>query len=297
MKKLRFHYDMELMFSNPVAEHHFVFRCLPAEDRQQRCYGLTCEIEPSGGVLELTDGFGNRTCVGESMEPHDSLRVHVAGTVFVDRSLAGEKADNAHALFRFPSAYTMADRRVREFLEDAKKAWKPGNFQGSGSVGSVREGGEFWGPKDERSLDFLLYLMNLLYSYFSYVPGKTDVTTTAAQALEGGGGVCQDYAHIFLSMCRLMGFPARYVAGMMVGEGATHAWTEVWTDGAWIGFDPTNNRLAGDDYIKLSHGRDFGDCTIDKGCFKGFAAQKQNIHVKVEESYGEDCGFRRSSGR
>ena len=103
------------------------------------------------------------------------------------------------------------------------------------------------------------------------------------QALEGGGGVCQDYAHIFLALCRLMGIPARYVAGMMVGEGATHAWTEVWILGAWIGFDPTNNRLAGDHYIKLSHGRDFGDCTIDKGCFKGFAAQKQNIYVKVEE--------------
>ena len=129
MKKLRFHYDMELMFSNPVAEHHFVFRCLPAEDRQQRCYGLTCEIEPSGGVLELTDGFGNRTCVGESMEPHDSLRVHVAGTVFVDRSLAGEKADNAHALFRFPSAYTMADRGCGSFWRTRRRPGSRGIFR------------------------------------------------------------------------------------------------------------------------------------------------------------------------
>lgn len=278
---------MELTFSAPVTEHHFVFRCLPMEDRQQRCYGLEYSIEPSGRILELTDGFGNRTCVGEAMGFHDSLRVRASGTVFVDRSQEGEKAAAAHPLFRFPSAYTMADERLRRFLGDARKAWRSGDISGAKTSGADRgravenTGCQGMGPVQSR--DFLEYLMNTLYSYFSYVPGKTDVTTTAAQALEGGGGVCQDYAHIFLALCRLMGIPARYVAGMMVGEGATHAWTEVWILGAWIGFDPTNNRLVGDHYIKLSHGRDFGDCTIDKGCFKGFAAQKQNIYVKVEE--------------
>ncbi len=270
---------MELTFSAPVTEHHFVFRCLPMEDRQQRCYGLEYSIEPSGRILELTDGFSNRTCVGEAMEFHDSLRVRACGTVFVDRSQEGEKAAAAHPLFRFPSVYTVADEGLRRFLEDTKRAWGSGGLSGTNTS---KAGGER-AVEPGRSREFLVYLMNTLYSYFSYVPGKTDVTTTAAQALEGGGGVCQDYAHIFLALCRLMGIPARYVAGMMVGEGATHAWTEVWILGAWIGFDPTNNRLAGDQYIKLSHGRDFGDCTIDKGCFKGFAAQKQNIYVKVEE--------------
>lgn len=270
---------MELTFSAPVTEHHFVFRCLPMEDRQQRCYGLEYSIEPSGRILELTDGLGNRTCVGEAMGFHDSLRVRASGTVFVDRSQEGEKAAAAHPLFRFPSVYTVADEGLRRFLEDTKRAWGSGGLSGTNTS---KAGGER-AVEPGRSREFLVYLMNTLYSYFSYVPGKTDVTTTAAQALEGGGGVCQDYAHIFLALCRLMGFPARYVAGMMVGEGATHAWTEVWIFGAWIGFDPTNNRLVGDHYIKLSHGRDFGDCTIDKGCFKGFAAQKQNIYVKVEE--------------
>ncbi len=279
---------MELTFSNPVAEHHYVFRCFPMEDRQQRCYGLRYSIEPSGRLLELSDGFGNRTCVGEAMEAHDSLKVQVSGTVFVDRSEAGERADSVHPLFRFPSVYTMPDERLRRYLEDAKKAWESKSFSGAGTSEAGRA--DAVGGKESRGSvggrmgrDFLVYLMNTLYSYFSYVPGKTDVSTTAAKALEGGGGVCQDYAHIFLALCRLAGFPARYVAGMMVGEGATHAWAEVWIDGAWVGFDPTNNRMAGDSYIKLSHGRDFGDCTIDKGCFKGFAAQKQNIYVKVEE--------------
>lgn len=266
MKKLKFHYEMELSFDMPVAEHHFVFRCLPMEDGAQRCYGLCYGIEPAGPVLEGRDGFGNRTCVGEAMAPHDGLKVWSGGWVFVDRGAGREEA--LHPMFSFPSSYTMPDQGLWQYF---------------GRIGGrAKEGGQ----RPEGDLRMPMRMMDCLYQDFSYVPGKTSVATTAAQALAGGEGVCQDYAHIFLALCRMAGYPARYVAGMMEGEGATHAWTEVWDGGMWIGLDPTHNRLADDGYIKLSHGRDFGDCTVDKGCFKGFASQKQNIYVKVEESYG-----------
>ncbi len=70
---------------------------------------------------------------------------------------------------------------------------------------------------------------------------------------------------------------------MMLGEGASHAWVEVWVNGMWVGIDPTNNRLTDETYIKLTHGRDFGDGAIDRGRFLGFAGQTQKILVKVEE--------------
>lgn len=260
MKKLRFHYEMQLTFDRAVSEHHFLFRFLPMKGNGQDCYGLRYGIEPSGCIHELTDGFGNRTCAGEAMEPHSSLKVWAEGTVFVDRSKAVK--EECHPLFSFPSAYTKADEALGRYLEER------------------RQEGEKEGKSDK---EFLMFLMNRLYQDFSYVPGKTDVTTTAAEAWAGGAGVCQDYAHIFLALCRLYGYPGRYVAGMMVGEGATHAWTEIYVDGSWVGFDPTNNCLADDNYIKLSHGRDFGDCTVDRGCFKGFASQQQNIYVKVDD--------------
>lgn len=251
---------MELMFDAPVTEHHYVFRCLPVSDQRQQCYGLTFGIEPSGMIHEGIDGFGNRICGGEALAPHDSLKVWAEGTVFVDRSRIIR--EEMHPLFRFPSPYTGTDEALREYLRECRTQ----------AICDRAEGTEF--P---------VYLMDCLYRDFSYKPGTTDVTTTAAQAWAGRQGVCQDYAHIFLSLCRLAGYPARYVAGMMVGEGATHAWTEVYADGGWTGFDPTHNRLADDNYIKLSHGRDFGDCTIDRGCFRGFASQRQNIYVKVED--------------
>lgn len=90
-----------------------------------------------------------------------------------------------------------------------------------------------------------------------------------------GCGVCQDYAHILTALCRAAGIAARYAAGMMTGEGASHAWTEVWDGQFWHGLDPTHNCLVDERYIKLSHGRDFMDAAVDRGCFLGTASSRQ----------------------
>lgn len=263
MKKLTFRYEMQLAFEHTVTEHHFQFRCLPYLNGIQHSYGERLWIEPAGSIREMTDGFGNRVIAGESMEAHESLNLQAEGTVFVD--LTARRKEELHPLFLFPSDYTRPGGNVKRFFEEMR-----GKFQNSQK-------------EDVREFSFACFLMHELYGWFSYVPGKTSVKTTAEEALTGGEGVCQDYAHIFIALCRMAGIPARYAAGMMVGEGATHAWAEVWTDGSWIGMDPTHDCLAGEEYIKLSHGRDFGDCPVDRGCFKGFTAQNQKIYVKVED--------------
>ena len=61
----------------------------------------------------------------------------------------------------------------------------------------------------------------------SYEYGHTGVDTTAAEALAGGVGVCQDQAHVMLAMCRSVGVRARYVSGHLIGQGGTHAWVEI----------------------------------------------------------------------
>ena len=77
--------------------------------------------------------------------------------------------------------------------------------------------------------------------------------------------------------------PARYVVGMMLGEGASHAWVEAFCRGYWYGFDPTNNKLVNDEYIKVSYGRDSSDCPVIKGNFYGNGIQTQKEEVSVEE--------------
>lgn len=112
-----------------------------------------------------------------------------------------------------------------------------------------------------------------VFEHTRYVPDVTTVATTAAQAFAQGTGVCQDYAHIMLSLCRLCGLAARYVSGHLLGEGGTHAWVEVigdpMPDGTapvW-GFDPTHRRATTLSYVFVAAGRDFADVTPTSGCF------------------------------
>ena len=109
-----------------------------------------------------------------------------------------------------------------------------------------------------------------------YRHGVTGVRTTAAEALAAGAGVCQDYAHVMLALCRLCALPARYVSGQLVGEGGSHAWVEVLlptTDGSSssiaVAYDPTNNRRAGSRYLTVAVGRDYVDVAPTYGTFSG----------------------------
>ena len=123
--------------------------------------------------------------------------------------------------------------------------------------------------------------MDIFRSFFSYRSGATDVRTCAEDAIALGCGVCQDYAQLLLGLLRAAGIPARYVAGLFEGEGSTHAWVEYYDGSCWHGVDPTRNRRVAADSIKLSHGRDSGDCQVDRGTFKGGADQLQTVYMKV----------------
>lgn len=125
--------------------------------------------------------------------------------------------------------------------------------------------------------------MRRLYQDFHYEQGVTDISTTAEEALLLGKGVCQDYSHIMLSLCRMERIPSRYVVGMLMGEGLSHAWVEICSDGHWIALDPTNNLVVDTQHIKISSGRDYQDCIINQGVFTGFASQVQHIQVSVKE--------------
>lgn len=269
MKRLRFCYEMRLSFDQEVWDHHFLIRCRPMENGQQHRESMSVKIEPADFVTEVTDGFGNEGYAGSVRKPHGGLSVTAEGIVRVDQTGG---TDGLHSMYRFPSAFTMPDEGIRRFWREIFE--KPGKVPKA--CQGIRKGCGI-------SREDLVYMMNRLYGRFVYAPGTTTVRTTAAEALGAGRGVCQDYAHVFISLSRLAGVPARYAAGMMLGEGASHAWVELWQDGRWQGFDPTNNRLVDETYIKLTHGRDFGDGSIDRGRFLGFAGQSQKVRVSVEE--------------
>ncbi|HUQ39958.1 MAG TPA: transglutaminase family protein [Acidimicrobiales bacterium] len=125
-----------------------------------------------------------------------------------------------------------------------------------------------------------------VHESLTYEWGITGIRTTAAEALAGGRGVCQDYAHIMLSVCRQVGIPARYVSGHLIGEGGSHAWVEVlrpisarrWMVEAW---DPTHDALVGDRHITIAVGRDYADVPMMSGSFDGSGTGTLTAHKRV----------------
>jgi transglutaminase-like putative cysteine protease len=134
-------------------------------------------------------------------------------------------------------------------------------------------------------------LMHTVHNRFTYQKGVTTAASPITEILEHNGGVCQDFAHLLIGLARVLGIPARYVSGCIHrdnesirGHAQTHAWCEMFFPSrGWIGFDPTNNCLVGDFFIKIAHGRDFRDVTPNKGVFRGAARETIAVGVHVEE--------------
>ena len=106
-------------------------------------------------------------------------------------------------------------------------------------------------------------------------------------ALHLGKGVCQDYAHILLTLLRLLNVPARYVSGHLVGEGAPHAWVEAFIergpdDTEIIGYDPTHARRVRLDYLTVAVGRDFADVSPTSGSYGGPALGRLSASKQAE---------------
>jgi len=118
-------------------------------------------------------------------------------------------------------------------------------------------------------------LCTYVHEAIRFESGVTSVATTAAEALAGGRGVCQDSAHVMIALCRAAGLPARYVSGHLVGEGATHAWVEVIVahpSGARaVAFDPSTGRQIDRSYLTVATGRDYADVAPTSGTYLGAA--------------------------
>jgi transglutaminase-like putative cysteine protease len=131
-----------------------------------------------------------------------------------------------------------------------------------------------------------------VHEAITYEYGVTSVTTTAAEALAGGRGVCQDSAHVMIALCRAAGLPARYVSGHLLGEGGTHAWVEAVVPSApgdsgaagarAVAFDPCNGRRAGRSYLTIATGRDYADVAPTSGTYVGVASGTLTATKRVE---------------
>lgn len=143
-------------------------------------------------------------------------------------------------------------------------------------------------------VDALRALCSEIFSAFAFDPTASDVTTPLDDVIAGRHGVCQDFAHLALAVCRRRGLPARYVSGYIetdppegearsIGADASHAWVSVWVpDLGWVDFDPTNDQLPPTRHVTVAWGRDYGDVAPVRGVVIGpSATQSMTVSVDV----------------
>jgi transglutaminase-like putative cysteine protease len=148
-------------------------------------------------------------------------------------------------------------------------------------------------PAGRPWLEAMFDLTRRIQREFEYDPEATNVSTSVAEVLDLKSGVCQDYAHLMLSSLRSLGIAARYVSGYVLnrpradgtrltGSDASHAWVAAFCPGlGWVAFDPTNGKLADQEFITLGWGREYLDVTPLRGVVLGGTRQQLAVAVKV----------------
>jgi transglutaminase-like putative cysteine protease len=137
-------------------------------------------------------------------------------------------------------------------------------------------------------------LSRTIYQSFAYEAGVTRADSPIDDVLKARGGVCQDFAHVMIAVCRSWGVPARYVSGYLFTDrkggdrsdpDATHAWVEVFLPSLrWVGFDPTNNIMACERHVACAIGRDYSDVPPSRGVYKGEAESELAVGVTVRRA-------------
>ena len=239
-------------YPGPIEDVRQVLVVLPPDTNAgQRLIEHQLTVEPDARPRYDTDRFGNRVC-------HIALP-RVDGRLRFDISMTVER--RAHA--RIP--VSVADGPETYLLPSPLAEPFPALVAGARELEQAAS-----------DLVALVEQMNRwVYGRITYRQGATHVSTTAQDAFELGQGVCQDYAHLMIALCRQCGIPARYVSGHLLGEGAMHAWVQVLvpddatdTTRSWLAFDPTHGRRAGMSYLTIAIGRDYGDVSPTRGSFR-----------------------------
>lgn len=274
LKTLRFTYHMELRFSQPVTGHNFTFRCFPKTDDMQKISDVQIDIQPCDWYADGEDSFGNRYIYGVNESEHNRLYIGVSGHAQTGIAQAvTAPALKDCGMFRCQDDLTRPGEAILDF-DSRLQSRDPERFSGAGQ-GDGDETGAAEGLPE--------YLCHAVYGEMQYVPGATHFGTTAEQAFAGRQGVCQDYSHILLSLLRLHGIPCRYVAGILVGVGKSHAWVEAWEHGRWHAYDPTNDVLVTDSHISFARGRNCMDTLVNRGVFHGQAEQRMYVTATAVE--------------
>jgi len=287
---MRFDIRYLTCFSYPeaVRESHNVLRACPSTDARQELLSYRVATTPGSRVYSYTDYWGTRVDVFGVTAPHDRLEVLVEATV---------ETRQTGPLTACPRLSSLRDEDFvgehQEYLEPSPHTrWKE-SLRREAEIRAANAGDDVVGA--------VLALHRAVATSLTYAPGSTYVGMDVNEVFTRRTGVCQDYAHLMIAMCRSVGVPARYVSGYLptalgpraktatpaTAEVTTHAWTEVAIPGSgWWGLDPTNQQEVTASHVKIAHGRDYDDVAPLRGVYHGPAAHRLDVSVRIAPQNG-----------
>ena len=289
-KRYRLEHVSEFRYAEPARGSVMLLRLHPGEDRGQQVLSFQLDVRPAAAAVALADAFGNlchllnihrthrRTTVRSRSEVETSPAPALPDRLGADawKALADRSVPLRYWEFLAPSRLARPRLALEAFVE------KNGIRRGEDPLGSIRD------------------LSSKLHAVFRYEPGSTAADSTIERILTTGKGVCQDYAHVMIAICRTWGIPSRYVSGYLdpgsapdaqSAAGASHAWAEfLLPELGWVGLDPTNGTAAGQGHIRIAVGRDYADAAPTRGTVMGGGQSDLRVRVTVSESENGDRG-------
>jgi transglutaminase-like putative cysteine protease len=273
-------------YAEPVRESVMELWMQPQKSATQRLVSFELEIEPRAQLFSYADSFGNAVYHFDVPHAHERLTVVARSAVETQApDPLPERLDRGE-WDRLRSDFVRGEcfdfLRPHGYVEETE-ALKA--FVAKRGIGDLAQ---------NDPLSAVHALNTAISEAFEYEAGVTEADSPIDIALAEGRGVCQDFAHIMIAICRSWGVPARYVSGYLFTNrsngdrsdpDATHAWVEVFLPSLrWVGFDPTNNCLAGERHIAVAIGRDYGDVPPSRGVYKGEAESQLAVGVTVRRA-------------
>jgi transglutaminase-like putative cysteine protease len=263
-------------------------RLRPLDDATQTCRSFELRTDPVTQIRDYVDFYGNTVHYFDVVPVHAKLVIEAVSEV----ETTPNSARPAVPVVPVSVLSGGTERELRaEFLTDSHyvpldvELWK----EAQDALAAGRR--DIWSDVQT--------LCAHVYRTFTYKPRATGVSTRATDALKLKKGVCQDFAHVALGLCRCSGIPARYVSGYFIKaqrqpeeEEASHAWLEAFIPGfGWAAYDPTHDRVADDRYVKVAAGRDYGDIRPVSGTYRGGKTRSLTVDVRVREAAGATATY------
>jgi transglutaminase-like putative cysteine protease len=277
----------KFLYKSPVSESIMETRMHPRSDHAQRCLTFHLSVSPRCRIFNYRDHLGNHVHHFDIPVQHEQL-------VIVAESLVEIQPTPEIPASLGPGSWEELDRLVQE--DDFWEMLLPSEFATPTPALEALADHLDLRRRDD-PLSVLHQLNKQLYEYFDYKPLSTKADSPIDLALSTHAGVCQDFAHVMITLVRTrLQIPCRYVSGYLFHKGsgqdrsesaATHAWVEAFLpELGWVGFDPTNWLVAGDRHIRTAIGRDYSDVPPTHGIFRGRTKSELTVAVRVTPSEG-----------